>query len=227
MRRHEDQQVVGEFLALEALHDLPVGVDSLDIEEGVELDALALEDGRRHLRDRLDGERAPDRRAVVHLRPATDAPFTELRFDEEGHLQRRRWALVRHPGDADDDAATIEGVQCAAKPCGRFGGVEVIRLGREVVDVVRDDPGPRREHQVVIGDPLAVHEMDHPCRLVDRCDLADDEADAGIQQTALRAMELRSSLAPHRDVHEARLVDVLATLVDDRDRHVAGLDASA
>ena len=108
VRRHEDEQVVRQLLALEALHDLALGVDRLDVEERVELDALALEDRRRHLADALDGEGAPDGRAEVQLALLPQAPFAQLGLDEEGDLERRRRALVGHAGDADDDAAAVE-----------------------------------------------------------------------------------------------------------------------
>ena len=68
MRRHEDEQVVRQFLALQALNDPPSGVDCLDVEEGVQLDALLLEYRRRHVADRLDGEGASNGRAEVDAR---------------------------------------------------------------------------------------------------------------------------------------------------------------
>ena len=52
VRRHEDQQVVRQLLALEALDDLALRVDRLDVEERVELDALLLEDRGGHLATR-------------------------------------------------------------------------------------------------------------------------------------------------------------------------------
>ena len=52
VRRDEDEQVVGELLALEAQDDLPLRVDRLDVEERVELDPLLLEDRGGHLADR-------------------------------------------------------------------------------------------------------------------------------------------------------------------------------
>ena len=51
VRRHEDEQVVGQLLALEALDDLALGIDRLDVEERVQLDALLLEDRGGHLAD--------------------------------------------------------------------------------------------------------------------------------------------------------------------------------
>ena len=69
--------------------------------------------------------------------------------------------------------------------------------------------------------------MDHLGRLVDVLDLADDQGDSRVEQAALRALEPLGAFAAHRDVHEARLVGVLAGLVDDRDRHLAGLHLAA
>ena len=52
VRRHEDEQVVAELLAFEAQDDLALRVDGLDVEEGVELDVLGLEDRGGHLATR-------------------------------------------------------------------------------------------------------------------------------------------------------------------------------
>ena len=63
--------------------------------------------------------------------------------------------------------------------------------------------------------------------VVDPLDLADDQGDPLVEQAALRAMEVRGPLAAHRDVHEARLVGVLAGRVDDDDLDLAAVDPCA
>ena len=93
----------GQLLALEALDDVPLGIDRLDVEERVQLDALLLEDRGRHLGHALDRERATDRRAEVELARLAQAALAELRLDQERDLERRRRALVGHARDADDD----------------------------------------------------------------------------------------------------------------------------
>ena len=113
VRRHEDEQVVRQLLALEALDDLALGIDGLDVEERVQLDALGLEDRRRHLGHALDRERTPDRRAEVDLALVAQATLAQLALDQERHLERRRRALVGHPGDADHDPTAREGVEGA------------------------------------------------------------------------------------------------------------------
>ena len=105
--------------------------------------------------------------------------------------------------------------------------VEVMGLGVEVLDRLGHDPRPGREDEVVVAESLAVRELDGLRRLVDLLDLADHEADPLVEQAALGALELLGPLAAHGDVHEPRLVGVLAGLVDDGDRHLAGLDLAA
>ena len=75
--------------------DLALGVDLADAGQQLELDALLLEDRRRHLGDALDGERAVDGREERHLGLVAQAALAQLRLDQEGHLERRGRALVR------------------------------------------------------------------------------------------------------------------------------------
>src|SRR6185436_11916790 len=98
-----DQKVVRQLLPLEARDDPTDGVDRLHVEERMELDPLLLKDRRSHLAHALDRERTSDRRAEVELRPVAEVPFAELCLDEERDLERRRWTLVGHAGDPDDD----------------------------------------------------------------------------------------------------------------------------
>jgi hypothetical protein len=103
----------------------------------------------------------------------------------------------------------------------------VVRLGLEVLDRLRHDARPRGEDQVVVGDRHAVGQDDGLRGLVDPGDLADDEVDPFVEQATLRALETVGSLAAHGDVHEARLVRVLAGLIDHGDHHLAGVDLTA
>ena len=51
--------------------------------------------------------------------------------------------------------------------------------------------------------------------------------DALVEQRSFGALEVRGPFAAHGDVHEARLVDVLAGRVDDGDLDVAAVDPLA
>jgi hypothetical protein len=174
-----------------------------------------------------------DTLSIVNARPIGEQKWTslwsrrprwaQLALNEERHLERRRRALVWHPGDRHDDPPTRESVEGAPELERRFGGVEVLGLGVEVLDRLGDDPRTGRQHEVVVRELLAVLEMDGLARLVDLLDLSDDQGHPRVEQAALRALEPVGAFATHRDVHEARLVCVLAGLVDDRDRDLAGL----
>ena len=155
------------------------------------------------------------------------ATLAQLALDEERHLERRRRALVGHPGDRHDDPPAREGVEGAPELERRFGAVEVLGLGVEVLDRLGHDPRTGRQHEVVVAEALAVLEMDGLGRLVDLLDLTDDQGHPRIEQAALRALEPLGAFAAHRDVHEARLVGVLAGRVDDGDRDLAGLQLAA
>jgi hypothetical protein len=103
----------------------------------------------------------------------------------------------------------------------------VVGLGREVLDRLGKDPGARREDEVVIGESLAISELDQPPGFVDPLDLPDHQRDPAVEQPALGTAELRGMFAAHGDVHEAGLIHVLADLIDDRDRDFTGRDAAA
>ena len=96
--------------------------------------------------------------------------------------------------------------------------VEVVRLRVEVLDLLGHDPRAGGEDELVVAEPLPVGER-RPSDVASsiRIDLADDELDAAVEQRALRPLEPFGALAAHGDVHEARLVDVAARLVDDGD----------
>jgi hypothetical protein len=84
-------------------------------------------------------------------------------------------------------------------------------------------PGTIRD-QLPVVEALAGHELD---RLGGRVDLLDgvyDQLDVAVEQLPLRADELLGPLLPHRDVHVAGLVGVVAGLIDDRDPGLAGGD---
>ena len=87
----------------------------------------------------------------MDLAPIAQATLAQLALDEERHLERRRWTLVGHPGDRDDDPPAGEGVEGVAELERRFGAVEVLGLGVEVLDRLRDDPRTGRQHEVVVG----------------------------------------------------------------------------
>ena len=84
------------------------------------------------------------------------AALAELGLDEEGDLERRRRALVGHPGDADDDPAAGERVERGAQPGGGLGGVEVMGLGVEVLDRLGHDARAGREDELVVAERQAV-----------------------------------------------------------------------
>ena len=107
--------------------------------------------------------------------------------------------------------------------CG-LGGIEVVGLRVEVLDRLGHDAGAGRNDEPVVGETLAVQVEDRLRRLVDPLHLADYETHSGVEQAPLGALEMLGSLAAHRDVHEARLVGVDAGRVDDRERHLAGLE---
>ena len=110
----------------------------------------------------------------------------------------------------------------------RLGAVEVVCLLREVLDLLGDDAAPGRQHEVLVSELVpvahAVGGDDALQLLIDGVDLADDELDTTVQERALRPVEPVFALAAHGDVHEARLVDVVAVLVDDGDARRALVD---
>ena len=142
------------------------------------------------------------------------SPLAELRLDQEGNLQRCRRALVWHPGDADHDPAPSERVEGVAQLEGRRRGVEVVCLLVEVLDLLGDDPRTGRDHELVVADGAAVVHLHLALRLVDADGLAYLELDLLVEEAALRPRQALCPLASHGDVHEARLVDVVAHLVD-------------
>ena len=157
--RDEDQEVVGELLALEAQDDLAVRVDRLDVEERVELDPLLGEDRRRHVRDALDRERPPDRRAEVDRRSVAQAALAELASMRNatssgagGHLYGIPAIpiTIRPPVNASSAARRPR----RPRPC-RSGGPH-----REVLDRLGHDPGAGGEDEVVVGQRPAVGQLD-------------------------------------------------------------------
>ena len=103
------------------------------------------------------------------------ATLAQLGLEEEGDLERRRRALVRHRGDPDDDLAAVERVESAAQPGGRLGAVEVVGLGLEVLDRLGQDARAGGQDELRVGQALAVGELDELSGLVDPGDLTDDE----------------------------------------------------
>ena len=101
--------------------------------------------------------------------------LAQLGLDEERDLERRRRALVGHAGDRDDDPAAGERVERLAKLERRLGGVEVMGLGVEVLDLLGHDPGAGGEDELVVLEAHPVRELDELARLVHANDLADDE----------------------------------------------------
>ena len=163
----------------------------------------------------------------MHLALFPQPALAKLRLDQECDLERRGRALVRHAGDADDDPTTGERVESAAElECG-FSRVEVVRLRVEMLDLLRHDARPGGEDEIVVDDRQAIGQKHALGALIDPIHVADDERDELVQEASLRSLEAIRSFAAHGDVHEARLVCVLAGLVDDRDRYVAGLDLAA
>src|SRR4029079_10532593 len=58
-------------------------------------------------------------------------------------------------------------------------------------------------------------------------DLTHDERHPLVEEGTLLALEVGSPFAAHRDVHEARLVDVLAGRIDDQHLDLAPVDPGA
>ena len=179
--------------------DLAGRVDRLDVEERVELDALGLEDRRRHVGHALDREGAADRRAeVASSRAVADAALAELRLDEERDLERRRRALVGHPGDADDDPAAAERVERRAqrrpppRRC-RSGGPRCRSARSPRARCASRSPGPAASY----AERQAVGQShDRRVAFVDAGDLADDERDPLVEQRALRAAQSPAACSP-------------------------------
>ena len=109
----------------------------------------------------------------------------------------------------------------------RLGRVEVMGLGREVLDGLGDDARPGGDHEEVVVQVLASCQVDELSPLVDPNHLADDQRDAPVEERELRAFEPFGPLSAHRDVHEPRLVDMPAGRVDEDHVHLAALDAAA
>jgi hypothetical protein len=98
---------------------------------------------------------------------------------------------------------------------GRLGRVEVLSLV-EMSDRVRGESGAGRDDELVISQGPSVGERHDPIVRVDASDGAHDEPDRIVQERALRTMKMLHALAPHREVHEAWLIHMVARLVDDR-----------
>ena len=96
----------------------------------------------------------------MQLAPLTKASLAQLGLDQERDLERRRRALVRHPGDADHDPPAVECVERTSKLQRGLGGVEVMGLGLEVRDRLGHDPAAGRDHEVLVGEPLTVRQLD-------------------------------------------------------------------
>ena len=116
MGRDQDQQVVAQLLALEALDHL---ADSGSIASTLKNVCSSMPFSARigvtisltvsMVKARPMGEQKCDRRLVAQV------PLSQLGLDQEGHLQRRRRALVGHAGDADDDPSAGERVERVAQ----------------------------------------------------------------------------------------------------------------
>jgi hypothetical protein len=163
----------------------------------------------------------------VDLARVPQAALAQLGLDEEGHLERRRRALVGHRRDADDDLAALEGVEGVAELERRGCRVEVLGLGVEVLDRLGDDPAARREDQVVVRQDGTAGQHDGAGGLVDSRGRVDNQVDRRVQERSLGAGQALLALAAHRDVHEAWLVDVRAHRVDERDVDLAVVDPLA
>ncbi len=195
VRGQEDERVIGQLLALEALVHLALGADGRDVEERVELDALLFEDRRRHLVDGLDAERAPDRRA-----------------------------LVGHGRDADHDLPAGERDERRPKAAGGPGGVEVMRLLLNVLVRLGQDPGARGQDQVVVAARGAVDQDHLPRRLVRPLHHPGDQVHAVVEEGSLGPLEMLRLLIAQGDVHEAGLVDMGAGGVDEGHAGVVVID---
>src|SRR4029078_386257 len=79
-----------------------------------------------------------------------------------------------------------------------------------------DDARAGGQDQVVVAERQAVCQRDDLAHLVHFGDLTHDERHPLVEEGTLRALEVGSPFAAHRDVHEARLVDVLAGRIDDQ-----------
>ena len=166
---------------LEGLDDLALRVERLHVEEGVELDALLGQDRRHHLRHRFDGECPPDRGAEVDLGLGPDAALAHLGFDQEGDLQRGRWALVRHAGDGDHDSAPGEVIQCVPQS-ERAGRCRSDGPRCKVRDLVRRDPRSGGEDEVVVAERPTIGQAHAPFQLVHAGDLADHQLHPLVEQ---------------------------------------------
>ena len=91
----------------------------------------------------------------------------------------------------------------------------MLRLLREVRDLLGEDPRPGREDEVVVRDRrAALHDDGSGARVDPDCPV-DEQPDLGVEQRPLGPRETLLALSAHGDVHEARLVDVRAEGVDE------------
>ena len=102
--------------------------------------------------------------------------------------------------------------------------VEVVSLGVEELDRLRDDPRAGRDDQLVVGEREAVGQCHELPGFVDPLNFSDDERHPLVEQRPLRALEVGRALATHGDVHEPGLVDVLAMGIDHDDLRLATVD---
>ena len=138
-----------------------------------------------------------------------EAALPELGLDQERHLERRRRALVGHAGDADDDAAAGEGVE---RPAAAPAPPPLYRSG-----------GPRQRSARSPRARCASRSPARASRTRRRSPSSRStvRAASSIRSTVPTTRLTRASSSErsgrwsarharaHRDVHEARLVDVV------------------
>ena len=109
-RRADNRQVVGERVALDRGHRLPLTIDVVDIEEGHHLDAAFLNQRLDDFVDRLGGIGARVRREEDQTALLPQAPLAQQAVDQQDAFDRRRWAHADRPGLSERDGAALKGV---------------------------------------------------------------------------------------------------------------------
>ena len=97
-------------------------------------------------------------------------------------------------------------------------------LGIEVLDQLGHDARAGGQDELVVEQEPAVDQFDRRGLLIDALDCARDKADALVEQPGFRPLQTLRALMPKGDVHEARLVHVLAGLINDGDGRRALID---
>ena len=174
---------------------LPVLVDPLDHEVGLDGDALLLEQGaERPAGDRLR-ERAVERGDVDDLGAVAQATLGEEVVGQEGELQRGDGALDRHLGDVHDEPPAAEPGEPVAQCERALVGVELADLvvplrAERARHLVGARGGAGGDDQLVVGEVTAAGEVHDSAVGVDPVDLGQHQLDPVGDEGALVAADL-------------------------------------